>query len=755
MSAKKIVFLIILVLVLTLGVVGVSHTSAAPAAAFPTSRDPIYWPGPANGIWNMPIHNNAVYVPAGIGNHMPSAAGPTTDPEILILSPNSPLKNLVENDAGWDGGKRCTSLTGATLLTGVPIPANFTTGPEYAGSTPNNSGAILMADGVTVYETQPLHVCSAGGTVTSQYMWAPYNIKTGAGILGSHGGSGMTALGGSVRYGELMPGSVIRHAMKMNFYALYNYSWTGGGYRWPAPYADSYASAALWGGSVPAMREGSLLALKPDFNINSLQTGPAKIIAQAAMDYGIYAVDDTYWDVFALDVEEGPLGSVGTQFQSQYGYGLDDGPLMNCTATTDACKYSKDMWTILSSLNVIDNNTATTIGGGLNSDTVNRRAPMAPPFIGQATATAVATSAGPTATKTNTPAAGPTATKTKTPIPGAGSLSGAAANNSTAVNLTTQGTTDWAHFYTTVNRKSDGGSLITQSVIGGTATGYTDDARRISWTGGAPTASSTNNRNGLYISGVNNGFQLVVPADTTPRTLKVYVGGWNSTGKINAHLSDGSAVDYNFTGAAFGASYDYVFTFTYTAASAGQTLTVKWTQNAGTGNVALNGAALSGGGAGPTNTPVPPTITKTNTPVGPTATRTNTPVGPTATPSGTWTLKDDNVAGWTWSGWTQYSDAALQGGTAHGSGTAGHYGQYTFTGTSVEVYAWKGLGGGTLQVYIDGVSQGTFSQSNGTEVFKQLIYSNTTLTSGSHTVKIVGGIPAGADWAMVDYIRYK
>jgi len=32
-------------------------------------------------------------------------------------------------------------------------------------------------------------------------------------------------------------------------------------------------------------------------------------------------------------------------------------------------------------LNVIDNNTSTTIGGGSNSNTANQRASVAPPFI--------------------------------------------------------------------------------------------------------------------------------------------------------------------------------------------------------------------------------------------------------------------------------------------------------------------------------------------------------------------------------------
>lgn len=386
---------------------------------FPTSRDPIYWPFAVDSIWNMPIHNNAVYVDAGISAHMPLDAGPTTDWEPLILSPNAPLKDLVENNAGWDGNPRCEALTGVTLLTGVPVPDNFFNEDSGGGNTPNNSGAILMPDGLTVYETQPLQVCSPNGIVTSQYIWPATNIRSGDGIEGSHGGSGLSALGGSLRVGDLMPGSVIHHALKMNFYALYNYAYNDDGtpgYRWPAQQADGYASPETYGGKIAAFEQGSLLALKPDFDFNSLQTEPAKILAHAAQDYGIYAVDDTAWDVFALNVEAGSLGNAEEQFSATYGYGLSDGPLMNCKDTSEACKWSQDMWTILSHLNVIDNNTAETIGGGANSDTTNRRAPMAPPFI--PIVPTVTPTFGPSPTPRPTSTASPTSLPTATSEPG-------------------------------------------------------------------------------------------------------------------------------------------------------------------------------------------------------------------------------------------------------------------------------------------------------------------------------------------------
>ena len=74
----------------------------------------------------------------------------------------------------------------------------------------------------------------------------------------------------------------------------------------------------------------------------------------------------------------------------------------------------------------------------------------------------------------------------------------------------------------------------------------------------------------------------------------MHVGGWDSGGTLTAHLSDGSATDFTASTANTSGQYDYNYTLTYNAASAGQTLTVTWKMSSGTGNVTLSGAALSG-----------------------------------------------------------------------------------------------------------------------------------------------------------------
>ena len=95
------------------------------------------------------------------------------------------------------------------------------------------------------------------------------------------------------------------------------------GYRWPALASDSGAenpgSGNYYGGSNPEVQMGTLLALKPDFDISSLRTEPARILAKAMQDYGAYIVDNTAWDVYAIETEEGPQGSVANEVLNNYG----------------------------------------------------------------------------------------------------------------------------------------------------------------------------------------------------------------------------------------------------------------------------------------------------------------------------------------------------------------------------------------------------------------------------------------------------
>jgi hypothetical protein len=175
--------------------------------------------------------------------------------------------------------------------------------------------------------------------------------------------------------------------------------------------------------------------------------------------------------------------------------------------------------------------------------------------------------------------------------PGSGALGGTASISSTDVNLTAAGAVDWAHWWY-FNHKAGGAFISTYTRLGsGTVTNYYGDPRSFSWNNGTPYYTG-NDDFGVQTSGIGNGFSFTVAADTTTRTLLVYIGGVNSTGKLTAHLSDATAADFVDASLSGSARYDGLYTLTYRAGSAGQQLQISWTQAAGSGNVSLQAVAL-------------------------------------------------------------------------------------------------------------------------------------------------------------------
>jgi hypothetical protein len=328
-----------------------------------SSRDPRLWPFSSDSIWNRPIGSAAVYVPTGFGPF--TMDGITADEDILILAPESPLIEVYLNQAGWSGDNRC--LKQGELLERLPIPADFVY--AHTSGTPNASAAILMPDGRTLKQNQPFHRCQAGSYATTGYIYPSVDL-CGDGTQGAHGGSGLSSIGGTIRLGELVPGGVIRHALKAEVFAnltLY-YGPDRPGYRWPAVQADGYAadphSPLRYNGQNPAAVMGALLALPPDFPVDSLRTEPARIIARALQAYGAYIVDDTAWGVFALATERSPDGSVADEFARTWGYLFDKTGIVYCLTETPDCLWARDMHQVYLALRIVDNNSAETPGGG-------------------------------------------------------------------------------------------------------------------------------------------------------------------------------------------------------------------------------------------------------------------------------------------------------------------------------------------------------------------------------------------------------
>jgi len=331
--------------------------------ALPLTRDAMKQPFASTSIWNMPIGSNAQYVAANLsgtpGNTI-WATMPGIEGEKIFLTPTAPMTGLYYSSAGWSGASRCPA-TGGLMLT-VPMPSDYL----VPSNTGNSSAAILMPDKRTIVQTQPLARCTAGASATSRNALDNVDLY-GPGITGPHVGSGLSAIGGSIRMGELRPDNLEgpRHALKVGVYgpeALFKCSAGTACYRWPAVTANSYAVG--WYGTAnnnqnAAMKPGALLAIPYSRSIASLnlETAPAKQLAWTLQNYGAYIVDDTYAAGFALTVESGPAGDKRAEFQADWGFDM-------AQKVVDNSPWRRDMQKLVQALYVVNNNGPTTIGGG-------------------------------------------------------------------------------------------------------------------------------------------------------------------------------------------------------------------------------------------------------------------------------------------------------------------------------------------------------------------------------------------------------
>lgn len=300
------------------------------------TRDKLLWPFSSQSPWNMPIGSGAVMVPAGFAP--PSAIGRDIVP--IYMTYTAGLRNLIV-----DGEKQYNVQ--------VPVP----TGLQFDAVTNDHQGnfciVILMPDGDRIVQGQPVSLPPFGDIhMTYKANNGPLSggdeTIHGAGITGAHGGSGTSALGGVIRNGEMDAPGPLRHALGIQVeaarYVFYSSALTG--HRWPADRHDSYAASG-YHGTNPAVRMGALLALPATFDVAALGSAYGRKIAQCLIDYGAYLTDDG-WNPnqFTFNVQFGEIMG----FTSIYP--ASTGPLF------------ADMQRIVPALMVVDNNSATAIGGG-------------------------------------------------------------------------------------------------------------------------------------------------------------------------------------------------------------------------------------------------------------------------------------------------------------------------------------------------------------------------------------------------------
>lgn len=341
--------------------------------AAPVARDPYLWPFSPTSIWNMPIGSGAVFKPA----RLEAAAHVGNDIQhILKLRATDPLRPVYASTSF--SGPRCQGMTSINLSLRVPddwIVPDTGKGNPY-GLTPNANFAFLTEDGDTVFEGSMITRCMAGGPI---YLpdWVKYPANQykqsirGDGLGGGgQGASGLSALGGTIRLGELVGAPPIPHVIKINPWAkkYLHYSTAVKGFRWPAKRADGYASnpgeydpASFGRTDDPSLVMGTLLAIPGDVKEASLglSTKPGRKLFRVLQDYGAYFTEDAAWDTWDLIIER----DAEKEFADAYGF------------TTGSAQWKADVNKLMQALHIVDNNGPQSIGGGGPP-----RVPLAPPL---------------------------------------------------------------------------------------------------------------------------------------------------------------------------------------------------------------------------------------------------------------------------------------------------------------------------------------------------------------------------------------
>jgi hypothetical protein len=378
-----------------------SHASVAANAAAPgAGRNPEVQPFTNTSIWNEPIGGSAAYTPAHLA---PAKVTVGSDAHITVMTPTAPITAIKLNTAGWSGASRCG--TGGATIASAPMPSSF-----VIPSTGHNYGlTALAADGHTLVQGEPFARCTAAGAATVKFIAKPGDVYSD-GRLGADGGSGLSSLGGTLRLGELVPGGRVSHALSLDIYGAANLFKGSAAtcYRWPAIRCDGYGPSS-YGGSNPKLTMGALLALPQSLNLSklALQTGPGQMLAWTLQNYGGYITNDTANSRNSFVTELGPAGDMTAQFAQAWGY-----PFVQSGTSSP---WTKDVAAIFAALQIVDNNTATTIGGG---GTPLQRLAL-PIAVGGATPAPTSSGGSPSPTASATPTATPTPTPTaaRTPSP--------------------------------------------------------------------------------------------------------------------------------------------------------------------------------------------------------------------------------------------------------------------------------------------------------------------------------------------------
>ena len=347
----------------------------AAALSVAACRNASTWPFSSDTIWNVALGADANFTPADLfpENYVPHDGVFIDEDYFVSTAATDPLIEWY-SQGHWNSTPDCEQFPWAPVVGKVPWPSNLTI--TRGG---NNALALLHPDGDSLIFTQPAYRCGTGSTP----LLSLYDARHGTGSLrgngdyGGHGGSSLNAIGGSLRLGELLPGSTAPgplHVLKIQLWAKYYYFGSAFGatwetcFRWPALVCDGYAmDANLYNGSNSRLKPGALLAIPPAA-LPALQaalvTEPARQLAWTFSNYGGLLCDDTYSDRLTFNSEHG----FDDAFFAAWGFPFVTWP---GDPRPGAGAWLADMLQLWRALEIVDSNAAESPGGG--------GAPLQPP----------------------------------------------------------------------------------------------------------------------------------------------------------------------------------------------------------------------------------------------------------------------------------------------------------------------------------------------------------------------------------------
>ena len=122
-----------------------------------------------------------------------------------------------------------------------------------------------------------------------------------------------------------------------------------------------------------------------------------------------------------------------------------------------------------------------------------------------------------------------------------------------------------------------------------------------------------------------------------------------------------------------------------------------------------------------------------------------------------WTEVENNDPGWAYLNFEEDVCTTCSGGSAHSYEFENATAEYTFSGTDLEVYAETWDGAGSIEVFVDGVSKGIFTQKVQPYTGATRFAAVSGLSSGSHQLKLVSVPEEGTgyiNWVGIDFIRF-